>query len=102
MIYSFFFWTHLDGSKYCFLSKTIQLNICHLGAQLKDQTVLFQTTDLSIYHLFALSLNVKQFYLIGPYEVLPFRVRVDLGVMAMKVYSTFAQIAELESHLQIF
>ena len=26
-----------------------------------------------------------------PYEVLPLQVRVELGVMAMKVYSTFPQ-----------
>ena len=32
-------------------------------AQLNDQTVLFQTIQYSVSHLFALSLNVKQFYL---------------------------------------
>ena len=31
--------------------------------QLNDQTVLFQTTQFSTSHLFALSLNIKQFYL---------------------------------------
>ena len=31
--------------------------------QLNDQTVLFQSIQFSISHLFALSLNVKQFYL---------------------------------------
>ena len=31
--------------------------------QLKDQTVLFQTIQFSIGHLFAHSLNVKHFYL---------------------------------------
>ena len=31
--------------------------------QLNDQTALFQTIEFSINHLFALSLNVKQFYL---------------------------------------
>ena len=39
---SSFFSTQLSGSKYCTVSPTIQLNITHL---------------------FALSLNVKQFYL---------------------------------------
>ena len=31
--------------------------------QLNDQTVLFQTIQFSVSHLFAHSLNVKQFYL---------------------------------------
>ena len=30
--------------------------------ELNDQTVLFQTIQFSISHLFALSLNVKKFY----------------------------------------
>ena len=41
---------------------TMQLNISKLFTQLNDQTVLFQTTQFSISHLFAYSLNVKQFY----------------------------------------
>ena len=35
--------TKLNGSKYCYVSLTIQLNISHLFTQLNDQTVLFQT-----------------------------------------------------------
>ena len=31
----------------------------------------------------------------GPYQVLPFQVRVDLGVMAMKGYSAFSKLREL-------
>ena len=51
--------------------------------QLNNQTVLFQTIQFSINHLFALSLNIKQFYSkrqtvqfdaeIGSYQVLPLR-----------------------------
>ena len=48
--------TKLNGSKYCYVSLTIQLNISHL---LNDQTVLFQAIRNSISHLFALSLKVK-------------------------------------------
>ena len=40
--------------------------------------------------------------LIGPYQVLPFRARVDLGAMAMKGYSAFPKApASLELHHQI-
>ena len=35
--------TKLDGSKYCYESLTIQLNISDLLTQLNDPTVLFQT-----------------------------------------------------------
>ena len=37
-----------------------------------------------------------------PYQVLPFQVRMDLGAMAMKGYSTFPKTpALLEPHHQI-
>ena len=55
--------TQLEGSKYCCVSQTIQLNISHLLIQLNDQIVVFQTIQFSISHLFALGLNVKQYYL---------------------------------------
>ena len=38
----FIFCTQLIGSKYCYVSLTIQLNISYY-TQLNDQTVLFQT-----------------------------------------------------------
>ena len=66
--------------------------------QLNDQTVLFQAIQFSISHLFALSLNVKQFYFdpsIEFYQVLPLRVIVDLGVMAMRRHSTFPKAVRL-------
>ena len=37
----------------------------------------------------------------GPQLVLPHRVRVDLGVMSMKGYSTFPKAPELEPHHQM-
>ena len=55
--------------------------------QLTVQTFLFLIIKSSIYHLFAHSLNSQTFLfdpLIGPYQVLPLQVRVDLGAMAMK------------------
>ena len=52
-----------DGSKYCCVLLTIQLNFSYLFTELYSQAVLFLTTQFSISHLFALSLNVKQFYL---------------------------------------
>ena len=68
--------TKLNGSKYCYVSLTSQLNISHLFIQL-NQTVLFDP---------GLSL----------------RARVDLGAMAMKGYSTFPKApALLEPNHQI-
>ena len=52
----------LNGSKYCYVSLTIQLNMSFVYTQLNDQTVLFLTIQFSISHLFALILNIKQFY----------------------------------------
>ena len=72
--------------------------------QLNDKTVLFQTIQFSISHLFVLNLNIKEFLLnplIGPYQVLPLRTRVDLRAMAMKRYSTFPKDSRLEPHHQI-
>ena len=53
-----------------------------VDTQLDGQTVLFLTIRFNGSDLSAHSLNVKQFYLT---YVLPLRVRVDLGAMAMKV-----------------
>ena len=62
-------------------------------AQLNDQTVLFLTIQFNASYFYALSLNVKQFYLTH---------NVDLGVMVMKEYSTFPKTAALlEPHHQI-
>ena len=58
-----FICTQLKGSKYCYVSLTIQLSIYHLFTRLNDQTVLLLTIQFSISYLFAHSLNVKQFYL---------------------------------------
>ena len=55
------------------------------------KTVLFQTIQFSISHLFAHSLNPLFDPLIGPYQVLPRRVKEDLGAMTMKRYSAFPQ-----------
>ena len=58
--------------------------------------------------------HLKQFFLaqahslvlfdpyIGPYSVLPFRDRVDLGAMAIKGYSVFTKVPKLlKPHHQI-
>ena len=68
--------------------------------QLKDQTVLFQSIQFSISHLFALSLNVKLVFkpYIGPYQVLPLRARVNLKAIAMKGYSALSKSPGLEPH----
>ena len=72
----------LNGSKYCNITLTIQLNLSHL---LNYQTV-------SNYSIYRKSFVCTQFkcqtvlfdQLIGPYQVLPLRVKVDLGAMTMK------------------
>ena len=58
-----FICTQLNSSKHCYVSPTIQLNICHLLTQFNYQTLLFLTIQFSISHVFALRLNIKQFYL---------------------------------------
>ena len=58
-----FFCTQLNRSKYCYVSLTIQLNNFFVYTQLNDQTVLFLTIRYGIHHVFAVGLNVKQFYL---------------------------------------
>ena len=68
------------------MSLTIQLNISHFFTQLNDHTVVFETIIFSMSHLFALSLNVKQFY------VTP---RVDMGAMIIKEYSVFQEASAL-------
>ena len=56
--------TKLDGSKYWFVSLTIQLkHQSFVYTQLNDWTVKFQAIQSNIRHLFAHSLIVKQFYL---------------------------------------
>ena len=72
--------------------------------QLNNLTTLFLRIQLSISHLFALYLNVKQFYLNHRWD--PIRCNhsrpVNLGVMAMKGYSAFPKApALLELHHQI-
>ena len=46
----------LNGSKYYYVSLTIK-HQSFVYTQLNEQTVLFQTIQFSISHLFALSLN---------------------------------------------
>ena len=52
--------TQLNRSQYCYVSLTIQLN-SHLFTS--GQTVLYLKIQFNISHLFAHSLNIKQFYL---------------------------------------
>ena len=70
--------------------------------QLNDQTILFQAIQFSIIHLFAPCLNVKQFYLIGPDQMLQPRARVDLRGMTMNGYlAYYTSLALQEPHHQI-
>ena len=64
-----FFSPQLNGSKYCYVSLLIQhqLFVC---TQLNNQTVLFLTIQFSISHLFADSLNIKQFCLTRFFNVI--------------------------------
>ena len=80
ILFNFFF--H-NGSNYCYMSQFIQLNVCHLFAHsLNDQKVLFEQY-------------------IRPCQVLPLRVRVNLGAMAIKGYYSFPKALRLEPHHQI-
>ena len=86
--------TQLNDFNYCFVSLTILLNISHLLTQINYQTVLFQTTQFSIRHLFALRLNFKMFYLTNT---------LYLGTMANKGYSAFPEAPVLlEFSIKLF
>ena len=65
--------------------------------QLNDQTLLFQPSQSSIsFVCFQFKCQAVLFDpYIGPYQVLPLQARVDLGVMAMKGYSTFPQSSSI-------
>ena len=60
-----FFCTPLNGTKYCYVSLTIPFDSHLVTHSLNGYRILFDP-------------------LRGPYKVLPLRVRMDLGVMAMK------------------
>ena len=60
--------TKLNSFKYCYVSLTIQLNVSQLFKQFNDQVVRFLTIQFSFSsQFFAVSLNVKQFFLIHRY-----------------------------------
>ena len=62
------------------------------------KTVLFQTIQFRISTQFKYQ-TILFNLMIWPYQVLPLRVRVDLGAMAMKGYSAFPKApALLEPH----
>ena len=70
--------------------------------QLNDQTVLFLTIQSCISHLFPLCLNSQTFLFnleIESYQVLLLQVRVDLGAIVMKEYSTFPNSPSLTIRL---
>ena len=73
---------------------------CKYGLIVKNVSIL----SYSVYSIqFSISMLLVLFNpLIGPYQVLPLRARVDLGAMAMKGYSKFPKApALLEPHHQI-
>ena len=65
--------------------------------QLNDQTVLFLTIQYIINHLFSQFKYQTILFnpLIGPYQVQPLQVRVYLGAMTMKGYSSFSKAPPL-------
>ena len=58
-----FVYTQLNGFKYCYVSVTIQLNNSHFLYTVKWSNSSISNNSISHSHLFAHSLNVKQFYL---------------------------------------
>ena len=74
-------YTQLNGKTVLFL--TIQFNISpFIWSEIKFKTVLFDPK-------------------MGPYQILPLQVRVDLVVMVMKGYSTFPKTPGLKPHHMI-
>ena len=75
-----------------------------VNTHLNNQTVLFQTFQFSISLLFALSLDVKQFFLPTDRTLLGASspARVDLGAITINGYSAFSKApALLEPRHQI-
>ena len=94
----------LNSSNYSSVPLTIQLNISDLFTQLNVQTILFQTIQFSISLLFAQFKCQTVLFdpLIGPYQVLLLRTKVDLEAIVMKAYSAFSKApALLEPQHQI-
>ena len=94
-----FFWINLIDSKYSFfISNNSIKHLLFVYTQMIDQTILYLTLQS------CLSFNYAQFKcqiflfdpLIRAYQVLQFWIRVDLGVMAMKGYSTFQKAPGIE------
>ena len=91
--------------------QTIQFSIktkfkCKYGLIVKKilfQAIQFSQTVLTQTIQFSISIQLVIFNpQIGPYQVLPFQARVDLGAMTMKGYSAFSKApASLEPHHQI-
>ena len=78
----------------CLNVSTVRLSKTFLAIKF-SQTVLIQAIQFS-------TQLVLFNPLIGPYQVLPFRARVDLGAIAMKWCSAFPKAtASLERHHQI-
>ena len=46
-------------------------------------------------------MNDQTYLYLGALQVLPLWVREEMGVMAMKGYSTFSKASELEPHHQV-
>ena len=68
--------------------------------QLNDQTVLFLIIQFNASHFFKYQ-TVLFDLLIGPFQMLPLWLRVDLGAIAIKRYSIFLKAPGLEPHHQI-
>ena len=94
--------TKLDGSKYCYISLTILLNINYIVyTQLNVESVLFQTIQFMSFICAQFKCQTILFKH-GTYQLLPLWTRVDRGAMAMKGYSVFAKCPILlEPHHQI-
>ena len=101
----FSMWTKLTSSKYGYVLLTIQLNVSHLFTELNDQTVLLQSFVWTQFIFKSTQIKFQTVLFdpqIGPYQVLPLRARVDLGVMKIKAYSALPKApALLEPHHHI-
>ena len=100
MYYKSFIPSHLNGFKYCLVTKTV---LCLIQLKGFKHRYLTLTVQLHVSNLFSMLKCQPNLFdpLIGPYWMLPFRIRLDLGVIAIKRYFTFTIDPKLESSRQI-
>ena len=105
MSHSSFVCTQLNGSGHYFQTRIIPINFNHLFAHSEIvSSVAIWDWQFHMTSVIWLQLNGQRVLFnqeIGPKQIPPLRVRVDLELIAMNEYSIFSKIPGLEPHYQM-